>query len=299
MQKRDLSVPVPGMAGFRGAASARAGRRHSRTARKRMAGLDFVEPFAALSRSEASSYAPPNCAGCVQRHGCLPEGLGLEQMRRLSSLLARSRTLAPHEYLFRTGDALDCLYVLKSGTVKLVSTGSNGVEQILGFCLPGELLGMEALGGTPCDYAAVAIETAAVCELPVAPLERLCREIPRLQHQLHLLFARQIVHSHTTLAAVGKGKAEAGIAALLLRLADRYKARGYSDKELNLCMSRTDIANYLGIAVETVSRMFSRFHRLGILKVDKRNIVILNADGLRNIAGENRSPSTSAGVPVS
>lgn len=234
----------------------------------------------------AGSAATARCPDCMQRHFCLPQGLANDEMRRLGNLLSGSRSVARHAYLFRAGDSLDCVYVLKSGVIKLVWATSNGDEQVLGFCLPGEVLGLEALGAESCANGAVAIETATVCELPIDALERMCREMPRLQHQLHLLFARQIVNSYTALTVVGKGNAEAGLASLLLNLAYRLKAQGYSGKEFNLCMSRIDIANYLGIAVETVSRMFTRLHKKGALKVNKRNIVILDADYMRAVAGE-------------
>lgn len=249
----------------------------------------------AVDRVPGASAATARCPDCMQRHFCLPQGLASDEMRRLGNLLSGSRSIPRHTYLFRAGDSLDCVYVLKSGVVKLVWATSDGDEQVLGFCLPGEILGLEALGAESCVNGAVAIETATVCELPIAALEQMCREMPRLQHRLHLLFARQIVNSHMALTVVGKGNAEAGLASLLLNLASRLKAHGYSGKEFNLCMSRTDIANYLGIAVETVSRMFTRLRQKGVLKVNKRNIVILDPDYMRAVAGE--SPAAMRARP--
>jgi CRP/FNR family transcriptional regulator len=293
MEKQEMAAPAVRIAPHPAAQARQNDRARTPPEKTGAEGRDWTAGVSTTVSDSVAVDVAACCPDCPQRHCCLPEGLASGELRRLGNLLSGSRTIARQEYLFRAGDSLDCLYALRSGVVKLMCTASNGDEQVLEFCLPGEILGLEALGAESCVNSAVAIETATVCQLPIDRLERMCGEIPGLQRRLHLLFARQIVNSQMALTVIGKGKAEAGLASLLLQLARRLKAQGYSEKEFNLSMSRTDIANYLGIAVETVSRMFTRFHRKGVLRVDKRNIVILEPDCLRALAGEETAAGTA------
>ena len=164
----------------------------------------------------------------------------------------------------------------------------------MGFHLPGELLGLGAIhvGHHPCG--ARALETASVCELPYHRLEELSRRIPSLQHQLLRIMSAEILHDQQLLTLLGKKGAEERLAALLISLSDRYGERGFSYQEFHLSMSRSDIANYLGLAVETVSRLFTRFQDEGLLTAQRKYIRILDLQKMRELASYTRSKYSSS-----
>jgi len=238
----------------------------------------------------AHPHTAESCQNCAQQRFCLPQGLEPAEVQDLEHLISRIRSVGRGDYLFRAGERQRSVYAVRSGVIKLSCSMSNGDEQVIGFRLPGDLFGLEALGMEICTNSAVAIAPSSVCQIPVAQLIRVSSESPKLQQQLYVLFARQIVNANLALTMLGKSKAESGLAALILSVAERYRARGYSSTDFNLSMSRAEIGHYLGITVETVSRLFSRFQKQGLLKVDKRHIVVRDTDRLRSMAGY---PSTS------
>ena len=225
-----------------------------------------------------------SCQNCTQHYFCLPHGLAAGEIEHLEALVSQRRILKRGEYLFHEGDKGKYLFAVRSGAFKTLRSTHDGNEQVLGFSMGGELIGLEALGQDSYTSSAVAIEPASVCQFSVKSLEHLARGLPALQHQMYLLFSQQLVNSYASLALLGKGRAEAGLAALLLTMAARFKVRGYSGNDFNLSMSRGDIGNYLGISTETVSRTFTSFHKQGLISVDKRRIVICQHDRLLDMA---------------
>ncbi|MCP4996952.1 MAG: fumarate/nitrate reduction transcriptional regulator Fnr [Gammaproteobacteria bacterium] len=228
------------------------------------------------------------CKNCSLMTLCLPKGLAPEDMDTLDSIVRRNRPLHRGDHLFREGDSLRCLYVVKTGSVKSYAPCDDGSEHVLGFHLPGELMGLDAIESNHHHCSAKVLETSAVCEIPFSDLEALSSKIPSLQHQMFRLLSREISHDEDMLSLLGKRSADERLCAFLLSLSERYKKRGFSATDFYLSMSRHEIACYLGLAVETVSRLFTRFQEEGLLKVERKHIQLLTPDRLKNLVhGEN------------
>ncbi|MEE8389058.1 MAG: fumarate/nitrate reduction transcriptional regulator Fnr [Acidiferrobacterales bacterium] len=225
------------------------------------------------------------CEGCSLRELCLPLGLGAEDLSTLSAMIKRTRKLKKGEYIYRMGESLTSLYAVRSGSAKTCEISATGEVQITGFHLAGELLGIDGISSERHHCDAVALEATEVCEIPFDKLEELAREIKGLQHQLFRILSREIVQDGELLLMLGKMNAEERLAACLLSFSRRFDQLGYSGTKFKLSMSRQDLGDYLGLALETVSRLFSRFHDEGLLAVDGRQICILDRDRLADLAG--------------
>lgn len=229
------------------------------------------------------------CSQCSLSRLCLPMGLEDTDMDRLDAVLRRPRPLRRGEHLFRSGEPLRSLYAVRSGSLKTYTPCEDGSEQVIGFHLPGELIGMDAIEKERHICSAKVMETTSVCELPYDSLFDLARELPSLQKQFFRLMSKELAKDESLLLLLGKATAEERLATFLVSIAQRFKARGFSEHEFNLSMSRHDIGNYLGLAVETVSRMFSRFQDEKILSVHRKNVVIHDLERLKSLmhrAGE-------------
>lgn len=225
------------------------------------------------------------CKDCSLRELCLPVGLNDEDIRCLDKMVRRTRSLKKGDYLYRIGDDLGALFAINRGSVKTSELAHNGNIQITGFHLPGELLGIDAISSErhPCD--AVALEPTEVCEIPLTKLESLARELPGLQHQLLRIMSREIVRDEALLLMLGKMNAEARLAACLVSFSERFERLGLSSSAFKLTMSRQDLGDYLGLALETVSRLFSRFQDEGFIRVEGRQVELVDIAGLRALAG--------------
>jgi CRP/FNR family transcriptional regulator len=225
------------------------------------------------------------CNGCSLRQLCLPMGVSQEDLHRLDEIVRRSRPMQRGRHVFRLGDQFHAIYAIRSGSVKTYTMTETGSEQITGFHLPGELIGLDAIatGAHPCG--AKALETATVCELPFTQLEELAVQVPSLQHQLLRLMSKEILADGELLTLLGKKSAEERLAALIFSLSTRFKQRGFSPNEFRLSMSRNDIADYLGLAVETVSRLFTRFQQQELIEVQNKQVTIRDHARLRELAG--------------
>jgi CRP/FNR family transcriptional regulator len=223
------------------------------------------------------------CSECSLRGLCLPLGLGTDDMRALEGTVKSHRKLSKGEFLYRVGDPFHALFAIRSGSTKTCEIAADGSVQITGFHLPGELLGIDAISSEqhPCDV--VALETTEICELPFGKLEALAREVPGLQHQLFRLMSREIMQEESQLLMLGRMKAEERLAAFLLSFSKRYHALGQSPTDLRLPMSRQDLGDYLGLALETVSRLFSRFQEDKLITVQGRSIKLLNMARLKDV----------------
>ncbi|AKH22120.1 fumarate/nitrate reduction transcriptional regulator Fnr [Sedimenticola thiotaurini] len=223
------------------------------------------------------------CRNCSLTSLCLPMGLTPEDVDQLDAIVKRSRPLHRGDHLFQQGDDFQCIYVVKTGTVKSFDPGEDGSEQVLGFHLPGEMIGLDAIESGYHNCSAKILETTAVCEIPFERLEELSSTIPSLQHQMYRLMSREIGQDENMLTLLGKRNAEERLASFLLSLSERFQRRGFSPSDFYLSMSRHEIGNYLGLAVETVSRLFTRFQDEGLLKVERKHIQLLDIPRLQQI----------------
>jgi len=226
------------------------------------------------------------CASCNLQELCLPAGLGPVEMEQLDSLINRSRRLTRGDYLYRVGGPLRSLYAVRVGFFKSCMLHTDGREQVTGFHMMGDLLGMDAIGtGTHmCD--AVALEDSDVCEIPFQELENLSRDVPALQRHFNRLMSREIVREHGVMLLLGSMRAEERLAAFLLSLSQRYSNCGFSGTHLLLRMTRQEIGSYLGLKLETISRAFSRMQSDGLIHVESKSIEIKDPKRLRGLMGE-------------
>ncbi len=221
------------------------------------------------------------CSACSLRELCLPAGLEGPEMEKLDRLVSQRRRIRKGEHLYRAGTTLAALYAVRAGFLKSCVLHEDGREQVAGFHMMGDLLGMDAIGGGLHVSNTVALEDSELCELPFPLLEQLSLEVPSLQHQLHRVMSREIVRDHGVMLLLGSMKAEERLAAFLLNLSQRFAARGYSPTEFNLRMTRAEIGSYLGLKLETVSRAFSSFQDQKLIAVRQRNVRLLNPPGLQ------------------
>ena len=221
-----------------------------------------------------------SCSTCSLSELCLPMGLPAGDMHRLEELVKSRGPVNEGEHLFRVGDPLRDIYAVRGGFFKSYLVESNGREQVLGFHLPGELIGLDAIWPERHQCNAVALNTASVCELPYVEVAELGRQVPGLQHSMLRLLSKELALSHSL---AGDFSAEERIAGFLLSLSSRMKARGHSETHLTLAMSRRDIANYLRLATETVSRVFSRFEEEGLVSVDRREVTLRDMERLNKL----------------
>ena len=221
------------------------------------------------------------CSSCNLRELCLPVGISEHQMERLDTIVAARRTVPRGEALFRSGEAFTSLYAVRTGFFKTCVGSEDGRDQVTGFQMAGELLGLDGIGTDRHTCDAVALEDSQVCVIPYHQLEDLSRELSDLQRHFHKIMSREIVRDHGVMLLLGSMRAEERLAAFLLNLTQRLRARGFSASSLVLRMTREEIGSYLGLKLETVSRAFSKFQDDGVLEVKQRQIRVLNPEALQ------------------
>jgi CRP/FNR family transcriptional regulator len=221
------------------------------------------------------------CSSCNLRELCLPVGIGEAQMERLDAIVATRRTVPRGEALFRSGDDFLALYAVRTGFFKTCLSSEDGRDQVTGFQMAGELLGLDGIGTDRHTCDAVALEDSQVCVIPFAQLEDLSRELSDLQRHFHKIMSREIVRDHGVMLLLGSMRAEERLAAFLLNLTQRLRLRGFSASSLVLRMTREEIGSYLGLKLETVSRAFSKLQDDGTLEVKQRQIRVLDAPALQ------------------
>ncbi len=221
------------------------------------------------------------CSNCNLRELCLPFGLSIEELERLDDLVSTRRRLKCGEHLYRSGVSFDAIYAIRSGFFKTDVLLEDGREQVTGFQMAGELLGLDGISTEHHTCNAVALEDSEICAIPFSRLESLSREIHTLQHHFHKVMSREIVRDHGVMMLLGTMRAEERLAAFLLNLSQRFTARGFSHAEFYLRMTREEIGSYLGLKLETVSRAFSRFQEEGFIAVQQKHIRILDVAGLK------------------
>ncbi len=227
------------------------------------------------------------CSACSLHELCLPTGLSGDELKSVDRLIDRRRTVKRGDYLFRAGAALHVLYAIRSGFLKSCVLHEDGREQVAGFHMMGDLMGMDAIGTNQHLCDAVALENSDVCEIPLQDLEALSRQIPSLQQHFHRIMSREIARDHGVMLLLGSMRAEERLAAFLLNLSQRFSLRGYSPTEFHLRMTREEIGSYLGLKLETVSRALSHFQAQGLITVQNKHLCILEIDGLRKLISQN------------
>jgi CRP/FNR family transcriptional regulator len=200
------------------------------------------------------------------------------------------RKVKRDQTLFHSGDGFINLYVVQSGFFKTSVATEDGREQVTGFQMAGELLGLDGVANDVHGCDAIALEDAVICVMPFERIEAMCRKLTALQHHLHRNLSREIVRENGVMLMLASMRSEERLAAFLLNLVDRLHARGFSQTELVLRMTRGEIGSYLGLKLETVSRTFSRFADEGIATVRLRHIHILDADALRRMVRQTDLP---------
>ncbi|MEE4252312.1 MAG: fumarate/nitrate reduction transcriptional regulator Fnr [Alcanivoracaceae bacterium] len=221
-----------------------------------------------------------SCNDCSLNPICLPLAVSVEELDQLEDIMRRGRPLKRGEHLYRASDQFESVFAVRSGAVKTYIVSEDGEEQVTGFYLPGEIVGMDGISTAHHVTSAKTLETSSVCEIPFARLEELSSKIPSLQHHFFSLMSREIQADRELHMLLSKKSADDRIASLLISIANRQKQRGLSGQRIRLPMSRYDIANYLGLAVETVSRIFTRFQQQGLLAVEGREVEILDREAL-------------------
>jgi CRP/FNR family transcriptional regulator, anaerobic regulatory protein len=225
-----------------------------------------------------------NCGNCRLNSICLPLALESDDIQQLDDIIQRSKPLQKGQHLYREGDDFQSVYAVRSGTLKAYKTTDDGREQVTGFYFPGEILGMDGISKNTHASSAKTLETSAVCEIPFSSLAKLSSLMPNLQRHFFQLMSREITEDQVLITLLSKNSADERVAALLLSISARNARRKLSATHFRLPMSRVDIGNYLGLTVETVSRVFSRMQKMEVLHVDNKEIEILDIQGVRNMA---------------
>lgn len=233
-------------------------------------------------RAPAADSDPLNfCGTCAFSQACLSQGMDKTALAELHVLVEHIGPLRPGEQVFRVGEPFEAIAAVRAGTVKTCVIDRNGNEHVLGFHLPGEVIGLDGIDGDRYPCNAVALDTVTLCRFSFPKMALLASKVPDLQRELFRLMSRNI--NNAALLA-GDFSADERMAAFLLGLSRRYAARGYSARQFQLTMPRTDIANYLRLAPETVSRVLKRFQADGLLQVQRRDVELLDMDALEQLA---------------
>ncbi|PTQ69569.1 fumarate/nitrate reduction transcriptional regulator Fnr [Pseudomonas sp. GV071] len=228
-----------------------------------------------------------HCKDCSLSGLCLPLSMDLEDMDALDDIVKRGRPLKKGDFLFRQGDPFTSVFAVRSGALRSFSVSDGGDEQITGFHLPSELMGMSGMDQESYPTSAQALETTTVCEIPFEKLDDLSLQLPQLRRQLMRIMSREIRDDQQMMLLLSKKTADERIASFLINLSARFRARGFSANQFRLSMSRNEIGNYLGLAVETVSRVFTRFQQSNLIAADGKEIQILDPAQLCALAGGN------------
>ncbi|MBV8503903.1 MAG: fumarate/nitrate reduction transcriptional regulator Fnr [Paucibacter sp.] len=223
------------------------------------------------------------CSSCNLRELCLPVTMSEPDVDRLDALVALRKNVKRGQALFRAGEPFMALYAVRTGFFKTRVAGSDGRDQVTGFQMAGELLGLDGISSDTHACDAVALEDSQVCVIPFDRMEEMAREFPGLQREFHKIMSREIVRENGVMLLLGGMRAEERLAAFLLNLTKRLHARGFSSSSFVLRMKREEIGSYLGLKLETVSRVFSRFQDEGLLEVQQREIKILDQDALQRL----------------
>ena len=259
--------------------------KHSRTSTVRPGRRAACTVIVVATTGPRAPARPVSCSDCSLREVCLPCGLAAHNLTDIDELTRVKRRVAKGAALYRSGDAFDALYAVRSGSFKTVGISRNGEQKVTGLHLPGEVMGLEAINRKQHGYDAIALEDSEICVIPYARLTQLAMRLPELQQQLLRIVSGDISRDQGLMLLMGGMDAGQRIAAFLLSLSRRYQKLGYAPTRFNLRMTREDIGSFLGLTLETVSRLFSRFQRDGLLKAQQREVELIDVPALREIVG--------------
>ncbi len=213
----------------------------------------------------------------------MPIGLNAHELDRIDEVVSMRRKIKRGGTLFSNGESFTSLYAIRTGFFKTSIATEDGRDQVTGFQMAGEILGLDGIVNDHHSCDAIALEDAEVCVMPFNRIEELSREVSALQHHVHKIMSREIVREHGVMLLLGSMRAEERLAAFLLNLVQRLHARGFSQSELVLRMTREEIGSYLGLKLETVSRTFSKFVEDGTVEVQQRHVRILDTAALQKL----------------
>lgn len=239
-----------------------------------------------ITRRVQSGGCAIHCQDCSISQLCIPFTLNEQELDQLDSIIERKKPIQKGQELFKAGDHLRALYAIRSGTIKSYTITEQGDEQITAFHLAGDLVGFDAINEREHPSFAQALETSMICEIPYETLDELSGSMPKLRQQIMRLMSNEIKGDQDMILLLSKKTAEERLAAFLYSLSKRFAQRGFSPREFRLTMTRGDIGNYLGLTVETISRLLGRFQKSEILAVKGKYITILNLEELARLAGE-------------
>jgi CRP/FNR family transcriptional regulator len=223
------------------------------------------------------------CSQCNLLELCLPFGMTETEISRLDELVGTRRKIKRQQHLYRAGDPFEAIYAIRIGWFKTDVVLEDGREQVTGFQMTGEMLGLDGISTEAHSCNAIALEDSEVCVIAYDKLEELSRQVEGLQHQFHKVMSREIVRDHGVMMLLGSMRAEERLAAFLLNMSQRFAARGFASSEFNLRMTRDEIGSYLGLKLETVSRAFSKFQEEGLIAVQQKHVRLINIQAMRQM----------------
>jgi CRP/FNR family transcriptional regulator len=226
------------------------------------------------------------CSSCSLRELCMPVGLSQTDLDKVDGLVQLRRSSKRGDHVFRAGESFHALYAVRAGFFKTTLLTEDGRDQVTGFQMAGELLGMDGIGTGKHACDAVALEDSELCVIPFPKLEEISLELPALQQHMHRVMSREIVRDHGVMMLLGSMRAEERLAAFLVNLSQRYSARGFSANEFILRMTREEIGSYLGLKLETVSRLFSKLQEEGVISVNQKRVTITAVERLRSLVNQ-------------
>lgn len=236
------------------------------------------------------------CENCSLSGLCLPLALQSDEIHCLDEIIERKKPLKKGEILFQQGDTFTSVFAIRTGTIKAFNITDAGEEQVTGFYYPSELLGLSGIDKKIYPVSAKAIETTSICEIPFSRLEELSNSIPTLKNELFKIMSRKICSDQQMMILLGKKNADEKVASLLMNIGQRFKRRGYSGTSFRLVMSRNDISNYLGLAIETVSRVMTRFQKKGFIQAEGKEISIIDVEEMAKLAGTIQEPKNVTNI---
>ena len=238
----------------------------------------------APSTTSSRAAISTRCSACSMHQICLPTGLKEDDMDKLDQIIGRRRKVARDTHLYRVGDPFTNLYAIRLGHFKTHQVNPSGDQQVTGFQMAGELLGMDAISTDRHHCDAIALEDSEVCEIPFSRLESLFGDMPVLLRHFHRMMSQEITREQSVMLLLGNMRAEQRFAAFLTNLSSRYSVRGYSSTDFQLRMTREEIGNYLGLTIESISRLLSKFKKRGWIKVSNRQVELVDPVTRKEVA---------------
>ncbi|NRA84862.1 MAG: fumarate/nitrate reduction transcriptional regulator Fnr [Gammaproteobacteria bacterium] len=226
-----------------------------------------------------------HCQSCNMADLCIPFSLNDTEMGQLDNIIERKKPIQKGELICSAGEALNSLFAIRSGSFKSYTISADGHEQVTAFNLAGDIIGFDSIGRQKHQSFAIALETSMICEIPFDTIDALSGRMPRLRQQMMRLMSDEILNDQTMLMLLSKRSAEERLATFIYRLGERQGERGFSSKEFRFTMTRGDIGNYLGLTVETISRLLGRFQKSDLIAVQGKYITILDVEGLEQASG--------------